>query len=111
MQPFPGPGGKWQVSSGGGIGARWRRDGKELFYISPDAKLMAASIQITGQTIVPGALLALFQTRIVGGGIFATQSAQYAVAPDGQQFLINSTAGDATASPITIVTNWTRGLK
>jgi Tol biopolymer transport system component len=110
VQPFPGPGGKSQVSTGGGIEPRWRRDGKELFYIAPDGKLMAAPIQGAGQTLEAGAPVALFQTRIVGGGT-AISKQQYAVAPDGQRFLINITADESTASPITIVTNWTAGLK
>jgi Tol biopolymer transport system component len=111
VQPFPGPGGKWQISTGGGIDPRWRHDGKELFYIAPDGKLMAAPIQSAGQTLEAGAAVALFQTRIVGGGQNVAVKQQYAVAPDGQRFLINITAGEATASPITIVTSWARALK
>jgi Tol biopolymer transport system component len=110
VRPFPGPGGKWQISTGGGIEPRWRRDGKELFYIAPDGKLMAAPTQGAGQTVEAGAAVALFQTRIVGGGQYRLKQ-QYAVAPDGQRFLINITAADATASPITIVTNWAHALK
>jgi serine/threonine protein kinase/dipeptidyl aminopeptidase/acylaminoacyl peptidase len=110
VQPFPGPGGKWQVSTGGGIEPRWRRDGKELLYIAPDGKLMAVPIQGAGQTLEAGAAVALFQTRIEGGGQYGAKQ-QYAVAPDGQRFLINITADESTASPITIVTNWARTLK
>ena len=109
-QPFPGPGGKELVSTGGGIQPRWRRDGKELFYIAPDGKLMAAPIQSDGQLLEAGAPVALFQTRIVGGGQ-SLQQPQYAVAPDGRRFLINVTADESTASSITIVTNWARALK
>ena len=97
---------------------KWRhpasvgRDGKELFYIAPDAKLMAAPIQATGQTVEAGTPVALFQTRIVGGGVASTLRFQeYAVAPDGLRFLINVTADEAPISPITIVLNWTAGLK
>jgi hypothetical protein len=110
VQPFPGPGGKWQVSTGGGIEARWRSDGRELFYIALDGKLMAVPIQSSGQTPQAGAPVALFQTRIVGGGSFPLPQ-QYAVAPNGQRFLINITADESIASPITIVTNWARALK
>jgi Tol biopolymer transport system component len=46
--PFPGPGGKWQVSPGGGTSPRWRRDGKEIFYLSSDNKIMAASVKADG---------------------------------------------------------------
>ena len=110
VQAFPGPGGKWQVSTGGGIEPRWRRDGKELFYIALDGKLMAAPIQAAGQALEAGAPISLFQTRIVGGGQSGWRQ-QYAVAPDGQRFLINITVDESTASPITIVTNWARALK
>ena len=44
VSPFPGPGGRVQISNGGGAQARWRGDGKELYYIDPDKKLMAVSI-------------------------------------------------------------------
>jgi serine/threonine protein kinase len=111
VQPFPGPGGKWQVSTGGGIEPRWHRNGKELFYIAPDGKLMAAPIQRAGQTLEAGAPVSLFQTRIVGGGSLNANRQQYAVSPDGQRFLINITVDESTASPITIVTNWARALK
>jgi hypothetical protein len=110
-QPFPGPGGKWQVSTGGGIEPRWRRDGKEIFYVAPDGKMMAAPIKGAGQTLEAGAPVTLFQTRIVGGGTIGRQKQQYAVTPDGQRFLINTIANASTSSSITIVTNWTAGLK
>jgi hypothetical protein len=110
VQPFPGLGGKWQVSTGGGSAPQWRHDGKELFYIAPDGRLMAAPIQAAGLTLHVGTPVSLFRTRIVGGGQ-SSQSQQYAVSPDGQRFLINIIADESTASPITIVTNWTAGLK
>ena len=115
IRPFPGPGGKWQVSTGGGIYPRWRRDGKELFYVAPDNRMMAAPIQVAadGRTLSPGAPVALFASRLTTGntgiGGFASR-AQYAVAPDGR-FLLNVSADDAAASPITIVQNWTALLK
>ena len=68
VRPFPGPGGQWQVSTEGGIWVRWRPDGKELYYIAPDNKLMAVPITTQGATLEPGTPAALFQTRIVGGG-------------------------------------------
>ena len=111
VQPFPGPGGKWQVSTGGGVDPRWRHDGKELFYIASDGKLMSAAVQRSGQTLEASTPVALFQTRIVGGNLSNTQRQQYAVAPDGKRFLVNTIADESTASPIIIVTNWTAGLK
>ncbi|MBN1491019.1 MAG: PD40 domain-containing protein [Phycisphaerae bacterium] len=106
VQPFPGPGGKWQVSTGGGVMARWRPDGRELFYIASDGKLMAAPIQVAGQSLEAGAPVALFLTRNMG-----EKRTQYAVTRDGQRFLINIPVEESTASPIIIVTNWTAGLK
>jgi Tol biopolymer transport system component len=120
VRPFPGQpsagavdaraGGQWQVSTAGGIQPRWRRDGKELYYIAPDGKLMAAPIVVNGATLEPGAPVALFQTRIWGGGTDAYYREQYDVASDGR-FLINVTTGEATASPITLILNWAPGLK
>jgi hypothetical protein len=72
---------------------------------------MAAPIQSTGQTINAGVTVSLFRTRIVRGGTAIAQRTEYAVAPDGQRFLINITADKSTPSPIIIVTNWARALK
>ena len=105
IRPFPGPGGQWQVSTGGGAQPRWRNDGKELYWIAPDAKLMAAPIAVKGNSIEPGAPVALFQTRIFLGGTDNPNRGQYNVAPDGR-FLINSILSDEAVLPITIVQNW-----
>jgi hypothetical protein len=70
----------WQVSTAGGTAA-WRRDGKELYYIAPDGKLMAAPIAVNGTTLEPSAPVALFQTRIWGGGTETYFREQYDVAP------------------------------
>ena len=111
-RPFPGPGGKSQVSTGGGIYPRWRHDGKELFYIAPDNRMMAVLIQIGG-TLSAGTAVALFPTELATGGnlgIGGFQSKpEYAVAADGR-FLLNVTVGDPAASPITVVLNWQSAL-
>jgi eukaryotic-like serine/threonine-protein kinase len=111
VQPFPGPGGKWMISTGGGIAPRWRRDGKELFYIAPDGGLMSVPFRNAGQTLKAGAPVALFQTRIVYGGTTLRQKHQYTVSPTGRRFLINVIADEATITPISVVTNWPRALK
>jgi eukaryotic-like serine/threonine-protein kinase len=95
-------GGQWQVSTAGGIYPRWRPDGKELYYVAPDGKLMAAPITVNGATIDPGSPVALFETHIVGGGADNGQGWQYDVSRDGR-FLINV---DDAASPITLIQNW-----
>ena len=102
-------GGQWQVSTSGGMNPRWRADGKELYYLAPDGKLMAAPITVSGATIMPGTPVALFQTRIVGGGTDITVGVNYDVSADGH-FLINTELED-TATPITLLQNWTAGLK
>jgi serine/threonine protein kinase len=115
IRSFPGAGGKWQVSTTGGTDPRWRRDGKELFYLAPDSKLMAVAIQISAdsRSLSPAAPVALFSTRLATGAnvnIGFLSKPQYAVAPDGR-LLMNVTVEDATAAPITIVLNWTAALK
>ncbi len=116
IRPFAGPaasgavapaaGGQWQVSTAGGRYPRWRRDGAELYYVSPTGALMAAPITVTGASVPPGAPVALFPTRI-GGGVEAIQGRQYDVTRDGR-FLIN-TVLDEAAAPITLIQNWNPG--
>ncbi len=117
VQPFPASGGKWQISTGGGSQPRWRGDGKELFYVSADGKIMAVEVRTTPQfeARIPRTL---FQTSIVvsGLGLGGGQSNyifRYAVTADGKRFLINSVQADsgAASQPITVVLNWTAGLK
>jgi Tol biopolymer transport system component len=104
VQPFPGPGGKTVISTAGGYQPRWRRDGKELFYIAPDNRLMAVPIQFAsnGQALEADAPVALFGLRLagpVGGDI------SYMVSFAGDRFLVNTITEEAT-SPITVILNW-----
>jgi len=105
IRSFPGPGGQQQVSTSGGIQARWRSDGQELYYIAPDGKLMAVSITMHGTAIEPGTPVALFQTRIWGGGTNATLGPQYDVSRDGR-FLLDTAVEDVAMAPITLLLNW-----
>jgi Tol biopolymer transport system component len=117
VQNFPTPTGRWRVSTGGGIQPVWRRDGKELFYLAPDGKLMAAPLKLA-QTAEPGTPVPLFDTHVERGG---TQIGgfwhQYDVTPDGTRFLVNTLlepaagAVPAPVEPITVVVNWVAGLK
>ena len=102
--------GKQLVSTAGGSQPRWRRNGKELFYVAADTKLMAVPIASPsdGHTLEVGLPVPLFRTRLVG---VDQPKAQYAVAADGQRFLMNVIADESTASPITIVQNWTAAVK
>ena len=105
VAPFPGPGGKWQVSTGGGQYPRWSRDGTEIFFLAPDNRLMAAAVNGKGTSFESGAVKTLFETRV------AIVGSPYAVSPDGQRFLINTLPGQVNSAPITVVLNWTAGLK
>ena len=104
VRSFPGAGGQQQVSSAGGIQARWSSDGRELYYIAPNGALMAVPITMNGTALEPGTPVALFQTRIWGGGANATQGQQYDVSRDGR-FLINAVT-EGVAAPITLLLNW-----
>ena len=103
-KPSTPAGGQWQVSTAGGIYPRWRRDGKELYYLNPAGAMMAVPITVIGTTLGPGAPVVLFPTRIVGGGDDAAQGRQYDVDSNGR-FLIN-TVLDNAAAPITLLQNW-----
>jgi dipeptidyl aminopeptidase/acylaminoacyl peptidase len=106
VQPFPGSGPKWPVSKGGGAQVRWPRNGKELFYIALDSRLMAVPIRLdaTRRTVMPGDPVPLFTTTV--GDAVTVRRQQYIVSPDGQRFLMNTIRDQATASPITVVHNW-----
>ena len=94
--------GQWTMSVTGGDKPRWSRDGKELFYIATDGKMMAVPIK-GGPAFEPGVPIPLFDTRVTGFMPFD-------VAPDGR-FLINTMPADATSrSSITVVVNWFAGL-
>ena len=102
--PYPPvPGTKWLVSQGGGVQPRWRRDGKELFYISSDSKLMAVEVS-TKPAFVFGAPRPLFQSEIVDTGI-RTGPMSWDIAPDGHRFLIISPNTPDT-SELTLTLNW-----
>jgi eukaryotic-like serine/threonine-protein kinase len=112
VRPFPTALGKTIISTAGGVSPRWRRDGKDLYYISADSKMMAVEVS-TSPIFKAGIPRPLVQAAIWGGGTFHNV-ARYDVTADGKRFLINSVTADATPSapaPITIVLNWTALLK
>jgi eukaryotic-like serine/threonine-protein kinase len=96
-----------KVSTHGGIEPKWRRDGRELYYIAPDQRLMAAPMAAASDTGF-GAPQALFPTRMFGAFTTVTGRNQYDVTADGQRFLMVQPRG---GGPITIVVNWTALLK
>jgi len=108
LQAFQRSGGKSLVSTEGGTQPRWRGDGRELFYIAADGKLMAVPLRPAddGQSLEAGTPLPLFSARLEGGLNAVHASHQYAVSPDGQRFLINLPTEPAVTSPITLIMNW-----
>ena len=96
--------GKWQISTAGGDKPRWRPDGREVFYISPDRKLMAVPVK-TRESFEPGVAVPLFDTNVTG--FFP-----YDLSADGR-LLLNTVADVAAATPssVTIVLNWQAGLR
>ena len=106
VQSFPEPTGKWQVSTGGGTEPRWRADGKELYFMAPDGKMMASSINVQGSTLAATAPVSLFQAFRVTGLGFNKQ--EYAVSREGR-FLINQPAETSINAPITLILNWKPG--
>jgi len=107
VQTFPGGGGKRQISTGGGVGPHWRRDGRELFYCAGDGKLMAAQVR-SGESFDVGSTVSLFEFR---AGNAQVNFAPYAVTGDGQRFLLNEVVETKPNAPLTVVVNWAAGLR
>jgi eukaryotic-like serine/threonine-protein kinase len=112
VESYPRAAQKERISTRGGTQPRWRRDGKELFYISPDLKMMAVDVT-KGTKLAFGQPKELFQTRISLGGTLAYRMLRYDVTRDGSRFLINTELESATSAStsITVVLNWMAMLK
>ncbi len=105
VQQFPKATERFPVSTAGGISPRWRADGRELYFIAPDGRLMAVPVTLTGSKFEAGNPVAIVATRIVSGGTAGTNRPQYAVSQDGK-FLVNQLGEESTSTPITLVLNW-----
>ncbi len=98
--------GKWQVSTDGGEQPVWRDDGKEIFYLAADGKLMAVPIE-SGETFFrPGEPKPVFQTRLDR----EAGARQYDVSWDGQRFLLNVRSTEVSDAPITLIVNFPKLL-
>ena len=105
VEPFPGTGERWQVSTQGGGEPHWRADGQELFYLSADNRLMSIDTTVTDwQHTKPMPLFAVSVPDIDG-------LSDYAVAPDGQSFVLNVFLSDAVTPPLDVVINSASLLK
>jgi hypothetical protein len=105
VAPFPIATGKWRISTAGGSWPQWRRDGKEIFYVQPENKLMAAAVDGRASVFEVGAVRLLFETRWKSYGNPCVASG------DGQRFLVNMLLEETTSVPITLVVNWPALLK
>jgi hypothetical protein len=96
---------KWQVSTSGGYEPRWRADGREIYYLSADRRLMAVAV---GPGPSFGLPTPLFQTNVPVG--VRGNRTHYVPSRDGRRFLVN-TALDSPTPPITVIVNWTATMK
>ena len=94
--------GKFTISTAGGSQPRWRRDGKEIFYLSENGKMMAVPVESGPGVFRPGAPKTLFAAQTTDG---------YDVSSDGQRFLIPQSVEDSAEVPITIIYNWPKLLQ
>jgi serine/threonine protein kinase len=101
VQSFPGPGGKWQISTSGGSEPHWRADGRELYYRAPGQKLMAVDVQ-TGSGVTVGTPQLLFQGRFD----MALARNRFLPTADGRRFLTVAPLGREAMTPTTVVLNW-----
>ena len=103
VRPFPGPGGRWQISTAGGGQPHWRRDGKELTFLTPENKLMAVPISTTsGFHAGPPALLFAIHPSLNGTA--------YDVTGDHQRFLVNTVPDEQGSPPLSLLVHWTQLL-
>ena len=105
VRRFPGPGTKSQISVGGGVQVRWRRDGRGLFYLSPDSRLMAVPVRLDAErnTVEAGTPVPLFVARL-SGSPQGPVNRQYMASADSQRFSLD--APTEVTLPITVLLNW-----
>ncbi|HEX8817098.1 MAG TPA: protein kinase [Terriglobales bacterium] len=108
VAPFPWTGAKWQVSNGGGAQPRWRRDGRQLYFLKiGSASVYQADVTSHGSTFEIGQVRPLFQVNDFSPN---TAGQQYDVTADGQRFL-HITTGNNGKLPLNVIQNWTTALK
>ncbi len=105
VRHFPGPGGRWQVSTSGGSEPWWSADGREIFYLDEEENIV--SVAVRAADVFTAALPeVLFKARLCPSG----QRNRYVVASDGQRFLMVSPVESQTIPPMTVVLNWDAAL-
>ncbi|MDQ6799276.1 MAG: protein kinase [Acidobacteriota bacterium] len=104
VRTFPEMRGKWLVSNGGGGQAAWRADGREMYYVSGDKKLVAVPVTLS-ESFEAGTAEQLFDINLRG-----VRVRQYDVMPDGQRFIVNRIVAAEVSSSVRLIENWTEGL-
>jgi Tol biopolymer transport system component len=84
VRPFPGPGGRWQISTAGGVYPLWSRTGRELFFESPDRRIMSAAYTATGDSFAAAKARIWSETAVFDRVGFGS----YDLAPDGKRFAV-----------------------
>jgi eukaryotic-like serine/threonine-protein kinase len=107
VQPYPPTGARWQVTTGGGRQPVWSPDGKELFYLSLDDRLMAVEVS-TGPRFVAGRSRLVAETRIAGLER-TNHGSSFVVMPDGERLLV--VMASERSRPITLLLNWTAAMR
>jgi serine/threonine protein kinase/Tol biopolymer transport system component len=106
VRPFPGPGGRWQISTGGGRFPIWSRNGRDLFFLGLDQRIRAVSYKCAGGSFSPGTPRLWSKVQVADLGV----NSSYDLAPDGRRFAVILRAEDAgEAKPIpqlTVVVNF-----
>jgi eukaryotic-like serine/threonine-protein kinase len=113
VQSFPPTGAKVAISTGGGSQPKWAADGRELYYYTPERKLMAVEVNREGPTFKVGVPRPLFDIRVGGAGVDRgfPGSGYFAAARDGKRFLVAGVAEALERQQIVVMTNWTANLK
>ncbi len=101
IRPFEGNAERLQISTNGGRAPRWTRDGKHLFYLAPDQKIVSVAIDL-GASVEFGSPIPLFS--------ISARNSEYDVLPDGKRILVNTNAGVAPR-PLTVSTHWTSAVR
>ncbi|MEP6960941.1 MAG: hypothetical protein ABI995_02625 [Acidobacteriota bacterium] len=112
IQPFvepgssKGPGGRWQVSNAGGANVVWRKDGREIYYDSPEGNIMAALVEPEGSGLKIGAPRFLLKAGVDQNAVHTFDTL------DGQKFVVQlPSAGNAGNQSLTVVANWRSALR
>jgi eukaryotic-like serine/threonine-protein kinase len=105
VRPFPGPGGKWQISTAGGTRPRWRNDGREIFYFDYEGTINSADVSIKESTVDVTSVRPLFTTK--ANIRFGT----YDITSDGKFFVVNSVIKSYEDELITLIVNWDADMK